>query len=324
MIGIVCTTGCKREETFEGPALNDLYGDFFVVQTLTVSDRSVDFSVGETTFFTATFSKNVDWKLRIRGLTSGAVKEIAGFSNELTAANATWNGTTSRLPMFKEEPCAVALIIPNEGDTLRDTLEVIGTRVQQGFLLSDFESGPNAQWNNFVQSGANMSFAIQTSNYAAQGSHYFDIGGTVNWDWLIGLLNIPGSAYGSTYFPLSTNPEQVYFNTMLYNPPGQTNGLMLFQFREDDNGDGVYTENQEDMYSFEIALADTGWRQVSARYADLPTLINGQAGAAIGNGVHESDKIIRVSALFLANPNSGYARCFMDYLIFTEGSALQP
>lgn len=315
---------CKKEETFEGPSLNDLYGAYSLVRGLDISDRSVDFSTGETTFFTAAFSKNVDWTLRIKGLTSGSVKEITGFSNALDVTNALWNGTTSRLPMFKAETCAVELIITSEADTLRDTLEVTGTRVNPGFLLSDFESGLNGQWNNFVQSGANMSFSIQDSDHAAQGSHYFDIGGVVNWDWLIGMLNIPGSAYGNTYFPLSSNPNDVYFNSMLYNPQGQTNGLMLFQFREDDNGDGVYSENIEDMYSIQIALSDTGWQQVSARYADLPTLVNGQAGAALGNGVHESEKIIRVSALFLANPSSGYAQCFLDYLLFTEGSPLQP
>jgi hypothetical protein len=78
------------------------------------------------------------------------------------------------------------------------------------------------------------------------------------------------------------------------------------------------------MYSIQIALADTGWRQVSARYSDLTTLVNGAPAAAIGNGVHEPSKLFKVSALFLANPSSGYAHCFLDYLLFTEGAVLQP
>lgn len=315
---------CQTEEEFDGPSLNDLYGSFSVVQGLEISNRNVDFGAGQTTFFTAGFTKNIDWTLRIKGLTSGAQKEISGFSNALTSANALWNGSTSVLPMFRAERCAVELSFENEPEVLRDTLEVISGKPTTGFVLSDFESGVNAGWNSFAQSGANMSFAISDVNSAAQGTHYFDIGGTVNWDWLIGLINMPATAYGSSTYPLSSNPQNVYFNTMLYNPPGQTNGLMLFQFREDDNGDGAYSDNVEDMYSVQINLADTGWQQVSARYSDMATLVNGQPATALGNGVHEPNKLFQVSVLFLANPSSGYANAYLDYLTFTENGPLEP
>jgi hypothetical protein len=326
-IGIIASISlwsCKPEDEFDGPSLNDLYGSFAIVEGLDISNRSVDFGAGQSTFFTAAFTKNVDWTLRIKGLTSGAQKEISGFSNALTSANALWNGSTSLLPMFRAEECAVELTFSNEPEVLRDTLQAVSGRPLQGFVLSDFESGINPGWDSFAQSGANMSFAIANTGLAAQGTHYFDIGGTVNWDWLIGLINMPASAYGGSTYPLSSNPQNVYFNTMLYNPPAQTNGLMLFQFREDDNGDGTYSDNVEDMYSIQVNLADTGWQQISSRYADLATLINGQPAAALGNGLHEPHKLIRVSVLFLANPTSGYANSYLDYLTFTENGPLEP
>jgi hypothetical protein len=146
----------------------------------------------------------------------------------------------------------------------------------------------------------------------------------VNWDWLIGLINMPGTAYGDTHYPLSENPADEFFNVMLYKPEELNNGIMLFQFREDDNMDGVYTNNTEDMFSLEIAMTENGWNLYSSNYGDMPTLINGQPSNALGNGIHEPNKLIQVSVLFLANPASGYANAYLDYITFTQGAPLVP
>jgi hypothetical protein len=53
-------------------------------------------------------------------------------------------------------------------------------------------------------------------------------------------------------------------------------------------------------------------------------LVNGQPAAPNGNGVREPNKLTQVNILFLANPASGYANARLDYMIFTEGEALQP
>jgi hypothetical protein len=317
-------SGCKTEEDFSGPSLNDLYGQFSIIEGLSISDENVDFAAGESTFFSATFSKNVEWKLKITGLESGATNEITGFSYLLDNSNSTWTGNASVLPLFKAEECAVELSFVNEVDTLRDTLSVVSPKIYEGFILSDFENGVNSGWNSFVQTGANMSFAIEESPTSAEGLHYFNIGGTVNWDWLIGLINMPGSAYGATHYALSENPANEFFNVMLYKPEELSNGLMLFQFREDDNLDGVYTNNAEDMFSVEIAMSENGWNLYSRKYSDLATLINGQPANPLGNGVHEPHKLIEVSVLFLANPTSGYANAYIDYITFTQGAPLEP
>lgn len=322
-LSLVCA-GCKVDEEFEGPSLNDLYGSFAILEELDITDRSVDFSAGENTAFTAVFTKNVEWTLQIKGLSSGAVKELTGFSSSLSAENATWNGTTTVLPMFRAEECAVQLTFATEQDTLRDTLTVNSGRVNEGFLLSDFEDGFPSGWNTFVQSGADMTFVVQTNSNAAQGTGYYDMGGTVGWDWLKGLVDIPASAYGSERFDLNSNPANVYFNTMLYKPEAINNALVLFQFREDDNEDGVYNSANEDMFAIEVDPSVDGWSLLSANYAELQTLVNGQPSAAIGNGVREPHKLFQVSILFLANPTSGYSQGYVDYLIFTEGAPLNP
>lgn len=324
ILGGLSLAGCETDDTFDGPSLNDLYGAFNVVSPLQLSADTVNFSTGQSLAFSAQFSKNINWKLEIKGLESGAVKEITGFSNLLNSANASWTGTTTQLPFFKVEDCAIQLTFEAESDTLRDTVFVSGNRVYEGLLLSDFEGTANPGWTSFVQSGANMSFGVLSDSLAAQGNGYFEIGGTVNWDYLIAYLYMPASAYGASTFNLSSNPEQVYFNTMLYKPTNLNNGIMLFQFPEDDNGDGVFTPANEDMYAVEVQMNQNNWTQLSVKYAELQSLVNGQPANPNGNGIREPHKLTQVNILFLANPATGYAKARLDYMIFTEGAPLQP
>ena len=103
LITALAFQGCKVDEEFEGPSLTDLYGSFAILEEFDITDRSVNFSENETTTFTATFNKNVSWKLEIKGLSSGAIKEITGFSSQLDATNALWNGSTTVLPMLDQK-----------------------------------------------------------------------------------------------------------------------------------------------------------------------------------------------------------------------------
>ncbi len=319
---ISCTT---ENDTFDGPSLTDIYGEFFIVDSLQVSSSTVDFSLGQNIIATAEFSKNVNWKLEITGQESGAKFTLEGFSRLLDATNAVWNGTTTTLPMFRAEDCSVLLTISNEADSLITSVQVLGTKSINGFLLSDFEGEWNPGWGSFIQSGADMSFIITDEEIAAQGTKYYNMAGAVDWDWLIGLIDIPATAYGSTTFPLNSNPNNVFFNVMLAKYPGLTNGIVLFQFKEDDNMDGVYTAGSEDLFSLEVKLTgDDGWQLISSKYSDLPTLIDGAPSDPIGNGIYEPQKLQMVSILMLANPVTGYAKAWMDLLLFTETEPFQP
>lgn len=312
---------CKREDVFEGPSLEDQYGPFMITQSLTVSTDSLRAGEGEIAILSAAFNKNVNWTITVTGANSGGQFLSTGYSIN---PQIEWNGSATSLPMFQMEDCFVELTIKNQPDTLRDTLYLASVKPSQGFLLSDFESGLNSSWVVFAQSGANMSFVVSDDIQAGQGNRYYDMAGEVSWDWLIGMVDMPSTAYGVPHFPLSSNPDDVYFNTFLYKPADITNGIMLIQFREDDNGDGVYSNNAEDMFSVEIHPDADGWKHYHYRYSDLATLINGAPGGAIGNGLHEPDKLLQVSLLYLANPSSGYSKCLVDNIIFTEGQPLIP
>jgi hypothetical protein len=317
---------CRKEEAtkFDGPSLEDLNGAFVIINGLQASQDSVDFATGESVYFTAEVSKISPWKITITGQTSGAVKEITGLSSTIDVSKSLWNGSTTKFPIFKSEMCKVDLTFTNEPDTLTVYVKVLAPKLNAGFLISDFESGFNSGWTTFAQLGANMDFQIRSDVSAPEGESYYNMAGTVDWDWLIGLVNFKASAYGAPTFPLSSNPNNVYFNVMLYGEPGLTNTLVLFQFEEDENGDGAFTSTSEDMYSLQVTVDWVGWKMVSVKYSDIPCLVNGSPAAPNGEGTHQSNKIRTINMLHLANPNSGFAKAKIDYMIFTENAPLNP
>ncbi len=313
---------CERDLTPEGPALTDLYGTFKVKTGLTASQAQVNFANGESVYFTAETSISTDFVLTVTGQTSGAVKRIEGKARTLDAANALWQGETSQFPTFQTEMCDVMLTYPGYPDTLLGNVQVLGTRVIEATILDDFENGMSTEWTKFIQSGANMKFTVQGAPPLAEGLSYYKMGGTVAWDWLIGMVEMPKNNFnGGAGFSLNSDAELVYFNGVFRQLAGLDNGIILLQLREDDNGDGMYSEGNEDMWSVEIRPG-SAWELDSYKYSDLVTLVNGAASAALGNGLHEPDKLHRVSILFLANPSSGYAECDTDMLCFTENAPL--
>jgi hypothetical protein len=323
---LIFLVSCRKEELkkIDGPSLADLNGKFSVINQLKVSKDSVNFSAGESVFFTAEFSKISSWKLEIIGQKSGAIKEIFGVGNKLTSVETTWGGATTYFPVFQSEFCTARLTFEGEKDTLTTTIRVKEPKVNKGFVVADFETSFNVGWTSFLQSGASMDFQIKSDETAPQGGGYLNMAGTVDWDWLIGLINFKATAYGVKTFPLSANPDNLYFNVLVWGEPSLTNSLVLFQFQEDENGDGKFSSNAEDMYSHQITINWTGWKLISIRYSELQSLVNGTPATASGNGVFEPNKLMQINMLHLANPKTGFAKSKLDYLIFTEGKPLEP
>ncbi len=318
--------GCRKEEvgTFEGPSIDELNSPFSVLTGLASSRDSVNFATGETVYFTAELSKTVAWQLRIIGEESGAEKIVTGLNKVIDAEVYTWDGSTTNLPLFRNENCQVQLTFEGETDTLTTVVKVLTPKTNNGFLIADFDGGFNPGWSFFFQSGLDMNFSIVNDGTAPEGEKHYNMEGTVDWDYLIGLINFKASAYGESSFPLNSNSDNVYFNTMIYGDPIFLNSIILFQFEEDENGDGTFDGATEDMYSLEIPVNWTGWKLVSIKYSDLPSLASGVPVAANGNAVHNSDRISTINMLHLANPATGHARSKLDYLIFTENGPLIP
>ena len=61
---VLFLASCTKDDSgFDGPSLNDIYGDFSILDSLSASAATVDFSAGQQLTFSAEFSKNVNWKI---------------------------------------------------------------------------------------------------------------------------------------------------------------------------------------------------------------------------------------------------------------------
>ncbi len=326
IVAIFLFIGCRKNtSTFEGPSIDELLSNFKMLQAFKADRDSVNFTTGGTVVFSARFNKIVDWRISIKGKSSKAEKVITGSSKTIDASNAIWNGSTTTFPVFKKEDCDVTLTITNVVDTFKISEKIIGKKTNAGFLITDFETGILTAWTKFTQNGANMDFQVKTDTLAPEGAKYLNMAGTVTWDWLIGLIDFPASAYGTAKtLPLNANPESVYFNALIYGTSSANPSIVLFQIREDENENGIFDANTEDQYDYEVRVNWSGWKLVSIRYQDIPSLVNGAPSTPKGNGLHNANKINKISMLHLANPSDGFASAKIDNIIFTENGPLQP
>ncbi len=325
-LALLAFVACRKEsDEFEGPSIQDLYGEFSVITPFAVDRETIDPENGEEAVFTAEFSKPVNWTITITGQSSGAQKVITGLSRSLNADNATWNGSTTVFPVFAAENCQAMLTIEDVSDTFYLEVDMLSPKPNEGLVLADFENGFNPEWTVFIQTGADMDFATKNDNLAPHGMGYLNMKGTVDWDWLIGLVDFHAQTYnpGENVMPLSSDADNVYFNCLIYGEPGTNQSLVLFQFKEDEDENGEFDGNIEDMYSLEIRVDWAGWKQISVKYSDLEALVNGQPASPNGNGNKEPNKLGTVSMLHLADPDQGNASTKIDYVIFSP-QAIEP
>lgn len=318
--------GCRKEkDLIDGPSINEIYSTFKIIEEFKADRLAVDFEAGEKVTFSATFNKAVNWQINIVGKTSKSLKTISGEGRTINVTNALWNGSTTKFPIFRIEECVANLTIKDIPDTFSLNLNIIKPKKKEGLIIADFETGINSAWTKYVQSGANMDFNVKADSLAPEGAKYLKMAGTVNWDYLIGLIDFPASAYGGApTLPLESNPESVFFNCMIYGVPNTNQSIVLFQFKEDENADGTFNANNEDEYDYEVKVDWEGWKLVTIKYSDISTMVNGAPATPKGNGLHNPNKIGKISMLHLANPNDGFASSKIDFIIFTSSKSLEP
>lgn len=319
---LVLISACNHDtDDFDGPSLIDRFGPFELVNDLEVSNATVDFSTGQTVFFTATFNKRINWVLQITGQQSGAVKEITGFTQELNSENAVWNGTTTALPLFRAEACVAKLIIPEEDSlTLTANVETLGGRVYEGSLFADFEeASPNIVVRNFeFEFTANT--GVNSVVPAGEGEKSLLLEGTdgVVDNFFVGLVEILAPLSGEQYIPMpSAVPEDVYFNAFVYGT-GDPYTIAIFNFYSDADGNGLYNESADKEFATEnIAITWTGWRQFSLKMSDL--------------GITEDElaELVAMRVVLISDNNSQpiprvQTSFATDFITFTKDQPLMP
>lgn len=315
--------GCDHDtDTFDGPNLIDRFGEFELLETLTLSRETVDFSAGENVVFFAKFNKRVNFMVVITGQESGAVRTISGFDDELDGENARWTGGTTSLPFFREELCSVKLVIPEAPELdINAQVQITGTKTYAGSLITDFETDPldNILFGNFEFELTNNT-GRRNDGKAAQGDWYYYFEGRDNVvpNFFVGLIVIKPSIVGQTYFPVPTTvPEDLYFNAFLQ-ADGGLHGIAVIQFMFDSNDSGAFEDGQD--AGFQIAgdypLNWVGWRHIH------------HPMSALGMTQAQLSKIVAIRLLLISNLNSQpnpplQVDYGADFLIFTQGGPLE-
>lgn len=308
--------GCDHGTEPDGPNLIDRFGDFAVLDSLAASRSAVDFAAGETVAFTARFNKQVDWIVEITGRESGAVKRIEGFSNELTVENARWSGSTTTLPLFKDEAVDVALVIPAEmQDTMRTAVEVLSPRPYPGDVAADFEGTDNITVGNFEFEFQNA--GLSSSVPAGQGDTFYLLRGTDRnvRNFFVGLIDIRPRSNASFFTVPTSVPEDLYFN-MFLRGLGTDFTIAVVQLIADANGTGRFEDGQDTVFPFgDIPVDFDGWRLFS------------KTAGEIGMTQTQAQQIVAIRVILIsdnnAQPTPPLQVAFgIDYLTFTAGSPL--
>ena len=321
--GLLCLgiIACNhKDDIFEGPSLEDQYGDYNLVQSLSFSKSQIDFSANDQVFY-AQFSISVNWEIRLTGLTSGATKSITGKSKNIDAENGIWTGGAETFPSFGIEKCLVELTVPSKtNDTIRDTFAITGLKVNSALnIVADFENGIDSTTVEWSQTTVAQIIVCGDGN-AAKGNCYYSLGGNVPWDWGIGniVFTNPGS-YG-----LSSNASAEFFNMAIKGIKFPGTSIIQVSFQEDDNEDGVFDDATEDSWVYQYTVVDSTWQLVSFSYSTLDTDADGAIVVTNGNQLLEPHKIYSVNAFQLADPNAGEVLTYLDQLVFTNGGPYEP
>ncbi len=334
---LACSLNSCTKNDFEGPSIEILYGEFELIKPLKLTNKNPDFSSNEQVGFHCEFNKPIEWKITIEGLSTGANREITGFSNAIDSNMIVWNGGPSQVPFFSEEICSIKLTFGNEIDTLRDTITIVSAKTyENGVWIEDFEDGvPTDALVYFNTEGGDMTFSTANDD-ALLGSSYFQMGGRVNWDWPLGNLDLP---LNITNF--SQTSDDLYINIGILSDlndlhTGQFINILISEetntpFNENlNNNASDLFESTMEVYKMKVPVDWDGWQMKSFRYSDFePVSPNNQD---INFNRNPNDiKAIRISCQ--ACPSSSgnpvcpenfmkVVRTDIDHIIFTTNSSL--
>ncbi|MBG38303.1 MAG: hypothetical protein CL857_00100 [Cryomorphaceae bacterium] len=276
LVGLVGFFYTCTKEDFEGPSINNLYGNFEIIEPLTLTNDNPNFESNEQVGFHCKLNKPVEWKITIHGLTTSASREITGFSSQIDSNTVVWNGGPAQVPFFSEEFCSVELSFENEIDTLRDTINIASAKTyEDGIWFEDFEDGlPTEGLVYYNTDGGGMTFSVANDG-ALLGNSYFKMGGRVNWDWVLGSLDLPLNITN-----VSQAPDDLFINIGLLSDlddlhTGQFINILIseetntpFNDNLDNNASDLFESTME-VYKMKIPVDWNGWQLKSFRYSDF-------------------------------------------------------
>lgn len=329
---LAALTGC-REDGILGPELQDIFGEFEILEPLAADRTEVDFASGETVEFTAKLSIRTPWRLSVRSLSTGSRKIIEGNARDIEGDVARWNGSVTFAPLFGEgEEVQATMTFPNfPGVTMTsEVITITGARPLPtgGVLVADFE-GEDPGFEAFSEFAfEETSNGIEDVLPAAIGEQYWYMDGRDNNGsvFVCGMRATSTVSQGTPVFDLGNeNPASVWFNLFVFGT-GQPNTLLVLDFQEDDNLDGTYSPTTEGTYNITFDVDWTGWRLLSFPLTETNLSTNGGLGNIDANGKKEIDRIIAIQFILLSElgQNDNAVAFGLDHAIFTVNGPFEP
>jgi hypothetical protein len=316
---------CEREyndNEFLGNSLNDQFGELTINSPLLTNLPETDFIQLSQQSFSASWSKNANYELRIIGENSNAIKTFSGFANSLNSENSLWRGEADDFPSFQKENCMAILSINDPDTTIYDTvfINIIETKLPPTtglYVIQDFEN--DQDWTlSYETNGSDMDFSLQ-DDMPAVGQNYFSMRGSVPWnEWRLGEIKVNVE----TDLIPNITPSNLILNTAIKGPNSDI-------IAEDQFLEIIITESDDDQFVKQIRPIDwSGWRRIAIPYSEFDPVSEG--------AVRESHKIANIQYMCLSCPgvlgpqggceaNLGVLVVTdIDFISFTENEPYQP
>lgn len=265
---------CENEDQL-GPDIEGFGAEPVPVGVFESSVEEVDFTVGETIFFTQSFENPTQWTLSLVGMNSGATKTFTSVTDALTETNTSWDGVADASPFFQAEKVIATVSFPGFPNvaSLVDTFTItkVNGALIQSVLFTDFSVSPVYPFGGQVPAGGGWGSDWPTTNNTNTAYPLYDANAYLFIEgapWqannpYVDITEMPanvGDTLSDTHLPLFSDPERVYINLAVYNTGTEDTWLQL-QMMED-VGAGVAR-------SWDIRPDWIGWKNIAIKYSDL-------------------------------------------------------
>ncbi|WMJ75168.1 hypothetical protein RCC89_18655 [Cytophagaceae bacterium ABcell3] len=343
---VFSTSGCGTKQEFSGTELVVAPDDFEVFEnSFEVSPKSVNLE-REDVSFKAEFNHRVSWRIRLKGLTSGAEKMIKGVDDHINADLVRWDGGHDELYFFKkDENVAVELSFMGSKLVKRDTIKISAAKLfsppgtRSSIMLSNddnrnsregFEGIFNfnsATWTfgPYPDPGEQIFFGqdkMERDNHPpVQGEFALTLhGNDRNDDYFV--TGIKRALTNQEIERMPSDPDSVYINIYIYGR-GHAATKMNVSCEEADDGGSEHIENKHDAWEHQLSFDHRGWKLFSIRYSDLTRSANPDYGGN-GNGRREPQYLRGVGFNLVSSPPGNEVKATFDFPIITFGKPFNP
>ncbi|HEY8401814.1 MAG TPA: hypothetical protein VIK89_11150, partial [Cytophagaceae bacterium] len=228
---------CSKDEII-GSEIVSISGPVNILDSLKVSDDTIDFALGERPYFLAKFENEAYWEIT---LSSGnAYKTLTGGSKEISAINSMWDGSSDAVFSFKPGTVHVTLSFPRSSNKpLLSTSFYMSSKPNlnsNGLLVTDFSQSlitspdsptgwasdwqPTEQYDGTgtppVGGGPMGKFPVLD---LIDGTPALVMAGQP-WGQgpYVDFIDFPSRSFNTSWltFPLLSEPNRVYFNMFMY------------------------------------------------------------------------------------------------------------